>query len=42
MVQLFRDFGIALIPVLDSKFRLTGVVTLQETLKLVELTISKS
>ena len=41
-LELFRDFGIALIPVLDSGFRLTGVITLQETLQSLELTVSKS
>ena len=41
-LELFGEFGIALIPVLNSGFRLTGVITLQETLQSLELTVSKS
>lgn len=37
-LELFKKFGIALIPVLDAEFRLIGVVTLGETLKSVKLT----
>jgi CBS domain-containing protein len=32
-LKLFQQFGIALIPVLDGEFHLTGVVTLREILK---------
>ncbi|MBT3627645.1 MAG: CBS domain-containing protein [Rhodospirillaceae bacterium] len=36
-LELFKHFGIAMVPVLDKEFRLIGVVTLHETLNAMEL-----
>jgi CBS domain-containing protein len=41
-LELFRNFGIALVPVLDADFHLIGVVTLHETLNAMDLPPLKS
>ena len=40
-LELFKKFGISLVPVLDKDFRLTGVITLYETLNAMDSTSQK-
>lgn len=41
-VGLFKEFGIALIPILDKDFKLIDVVTLHDTLNSSKLLVAKS
>ena len=41
-VELFKEFGIALIPILDKEFKLTGVMTLHDTLNSSKVSVTKS
>lgn len=41
-IELFKEFGIALIPILDKDFQLIGVMTLHDTLNSSELSVAET